>query len=292
MAICPFARWRPLPENWSQPGRSGRLVIFHEAVSRAQTLFDYFARGDIYVESHFYLDEHGGLDQYIDTDRTADANVSANPRGISIETWDNGGDIHGVWNDAQLATLKRLSAWLHEVHGVPAQVPPGPYADGYGWHNLFWREWAGAYRDCPGPNRAAQVRNTIIPFVARGGGWRAGSEENDEMSAEGEREILEILRNFDTWMFKGGGDTLRAVTGEKVEGLDPTSIVATHYDGYRALAAVWEQTGLSIGQALAKLVARPDVRIGAAEAQLIARELAQAGLPGQFLDALHGRLAA
>lgn len=180
MAICPFARWRPLPETWTQPRRSGRrLVIFHEAVSRAASLHDFFNSTGIYVESHFYVDEFGGLDQYMDTDVVADANVMANPRAISVETWDDGGDVGGEWNPAQLATNKRLAAWLAEVDGTPAQVPPNPWGEGIGWHNLFAEEWADGPRACPGARRAAQVRDKIIPYVAAGGGWQA--EETDDM---------------------------------------------------------------------------------------------------------------
>lgn len=174
MALCPFARQRLIPESHTQGRITPRVVIFHQAVSSAASLYGYWTSPGVELESHFYVYKDGSLDQYVDTEVRADANVEANGFAISVETWDNGGD-DGEWTPEQLATLTRLAGWACETHGIPAEVPDGPYGSGIGWHNLFPTQWAGGPRRCPGSKRAAQVRNHIIPRVA------AGNTEGDDV---------------------------------------------------------------------------------------------------------------
>lgn len=206
MALCPFARIRLLPENYTQPKTSGqkRLLIFHQAVSWAESLFDFFNSPGVVVESTFYLYRTGELDQYLDTDVQADANVQANGIAISVETWDAGGDINGEWTPEQLATLKRLAAWCIETHPqIQPQAAATPFGSGLGGHNWFPTEWAGGPRACPGPNRSQQIRNIIIPYVANGGGWR----EEDDLAGEGPKilEAITDLRNdMSTRWFNSG----------------------------------------------------------------------------------------
>lgn len=173
MALCPFARQRLIPESNTQGRITPRVLIYHEAVSSADSLYNYWTSPGVELESHFYVYSDGSLDQYVDTNVRADANVDANGFAISVETWDDGGDTEGTWTDAQVATLTRLAAWCEQTHGIPAQVPATWDGSGIGWHNLFPGPWAGGPRTCPGRNRAAQVRNIIIPAVAAGYDWRA-----------------------------------------------------------------------------------------------------------------------
>jgi hypothetical protein len=177
VALCPFARQRLIPESWTQGRITPRLLIFHEAVSSADSLYNYWNSPGVDLESHFYVYRDGSLDQYVDTEVRADANTDANGFAISVETWDNGGDVNGYWTDAQLATLTRLAAWCEDVHAIPPVVPASWNGTGMGWHNLFTFAWAGGARDCPGPNRAAQVRNHIIPAVRAGYDWQTGDDD-------------------------------------------------------------------------------------------------------------------
>ncbi len=193
MALCPFARQRLIPESWTQGRITPRVLIFHEAVSSADSLYNYWNSPGVELESHFYVYRDGSLDQYVDTNTRADANWDANPFAISVETWDNGGEVDGSWTDAQLATLTRLAAWCEDAHDIPAEVPITWDGRGMGWHNLYAARWAGGARACPGPNRALQVRNRIIPAVRAGYDWRAGGNDVgtiDGLSEAGKRALF------------------------------------------------------------------------------------------------------
>jgi hypothetical protein len=204
LALCPFARHRLIPESYSQGRINPRVLIFHQAVSTAESLYGYWTSPGVELESHFYVYKDGSLDQYVDTEVRADANVEANGFAVSVETWDNGGSDE-PWTDAQLATLTRLAAWVSEVHGIPAVVPSGPYGSGIGWHNLYPDEWAGGPRACPGNHRIAQVRNHIIPTVAAGGGWQEEDMQADERAALFRiKEILEVFNKGATKRLPAG----------------------------------------------------------------------------------------
>lgn len=176
MAICPFAQVDLVPANFTQGRINPTTLIFHEAVSQAVKL----RPGDP-LEWHFYIGPSGQLYQFMDTNVRADANVQANAFAISCETWDNGGDVNGVWNPAQLSTAKRLAAWCCDTHGIRRAPPTSWNSGGIGGHNWFPTQWAGGPRACPGPNRSAQIRNVIIPYVAGGGGWQT---VEDDMQAD------------------------------------------------------------------------------------------------------------
>lgn len=178
MAWCPFAVHQPIPETHSQGRITPTTLIYHEAVSWADSLYGYWTSGGVELESHFYIGQSGALYQFVDTAVRADANYHANPFAVSVETWDAGGDVNLAWNPEMLATAARLAAWLCETHPtIPKRAATSWNGGGIGGHNWFPAEWAGGPRACPGPNRSAQIRNDIIPHVAQGGGW----QEDDDM---------------------------------------------------------------------------------------------------------------
>lgn len=193
MALCPFARQRLIPESHTQGRITPRVLIFHQAVSSADSLYGYWTSPGVELESHFYAYKDGSLDQYVDTEVRADANVEANGFAISVETWDNGGSDDG-WTPEQLATLTRLAAWACETHGIPAVVPSGPYGSGIGWHNLYPTEWAAGPRRCPGTQRIAQVRVHIIPRVAAGNVLQ--EDLLSALSDDEQREVLAGIRDI------------------------------------------------------------------------------------------------
>jgi hypothetical protein len=158
MALYPKAIWRPLPENQTQSHILATQVILHTAVSGASSLFGYFARSDVVVESHFYVNLTG-VEQYMDTDRRADANRLANVRAISIETWDGGAPERTPWTPTQMDLLVELVVWCCTTHNIPAQFCPAWDQPGIGWHVMFGAPgpWTPVQKSCPGAPRIAQM---------------------------------------------------------------------------------------------------------------------------------------
>ena len=172
MALYPKAVQRPIPPGPNDPPITPRVVILHVADTEAATLFDYFNGPSGGVESHFYIRRDGTLDQYRDTARQADANVMANDFAISIETQ---GKAAGEWTAAQVATIKALLLWCHQVHGIPLVKCPKWDGAGIGYHILFEDQWDQRGAACPGPDRIKQFNNVLVPWMA------AGATTGDDM---------------------------------------------------------------------------------------------------------------
>lgn len=182
MARCPFAVWRPLIENQTQGDITPTQVILHSAVDAPgpTSLFGYFNRADITVESHFYVRNDGTIEQYLDTTVRADANRYANPRAISIETEDDGDPNQRPWNAAQVASIIRLVEWLCDTHGIPKVQCPAWDKPGIGWHSMWGApsNWTPARgKTCPGTARIPQAREIIARLGA--GATTTATEEDD-----------------------------------------------------------------------------------------------------------------
>lgn len=164
MSRYPGAKWRPLKENATEPAIKPTQLIFHSAVSKADTLWGYFEQDKVVVESHLYVQEDGDAEQYIDTDKQADANYKANIRALSAETWDNGDPDHVPWNPKQLRRLADFAAWAHLEHDIPLVRAPAWNKPGMGGHTDY-KEWSNVKgKTCPGLARRGQV-DTIIKMA-------------------------------------------------------------------------------------------------------------------------------
>lgn len=163
MARYPVAVWKPLPENKTQSVIVPRAAILHSAVSKAHSLWGFFGRRDVVVESHFYVYEDGTVEQYMDTERQADANYKANPFAISIETWDGGNPDVRKWNEKQIAALTALLVWLCETHpSIRPRMIRRWNGKGIGYHSLFPGIWTPVRgKTCPGKARKPQVPEII-----------------------------------------------------------------------------------------------------------------------------------
>lgn len=159
MARCPFAIWKPLPENRTQAAIVPTQLIFHSTWGGRSNPYNFFATGTG-NESHFWVDNNGVLYQFVDTEVRADAQWSANARAISVETADLGDPHSQGWTPAQLDTLVRLAAWANDVHRIPLRTCPAADAPGVGWHAM-WHDWNKNDHDCPGPARVAQIPTII-----------------------------------------------------------------------------------------------------------------------------------
>lgn len=184
MARYPGATWRPIyPEMGpvGSPGAEPRItptcVVLHTAVSRGSSLFGYFGRDDVHVESHIYVpgDDYD-VEQYIDSERQADAQFYGNAYALSAESWDNADPEHVPWTDLQLERLAHFCAWSHQTHQIPLVTAhlDGNVVRGIGYHSQpeFHDLWNLSDHSCPAAPRIAQVPKIIARAaeIAGGGG--------------------------------------------------------------------------------------------------------------------------
>lgn len=167
MALYPPAIQKPVSHGAEDPPIDARVLIFHIAVSNAASLFGWFNGRSGGIESHFYIRKSGAVEQYRDTDIQADANTDANGFAISVETQGMG---PGTWNRAQLAAIKALIDWCHDVHGIPKTVPQSWDGSGVGFHVQFPGRWDRRGATCPGVNRQRQYWDILVPWMSGGGG--------------------------------------------------------------------------------------------------------------------------
>jgi hypothetical protein len=183
--------WRPLAAVNTQPKMAKHdLIILHTMVGYLSSTDAMFRQGGFSgVESHFGVggkwggdkakDLDGVVYQWGDTDRTADANLQANPRAISIETADNApksaSDL-APWTDAQCAAIIDLVAALCKEHDIPARLVDNsrPSQRGIAYHRQGidpWRvsggeTWSNSRgKECPGDARIGQIHSVILPGV-------------------------------------------------------------------------------------------------------------------------------
>jgi hypothetical protein len=176
MAICPFADWKPITANSNQPKIRPVGLVLHTAVSNSDALRPWSD-----IEWTFYVGEHGELTQYMDTEVRADCQRDGNSwvkdgvryGFLSVETWDGAGVVWDgkntakcpKWTPAQVATLAKLAAWLHQTHGIELVKATGVHGKGIGWHSQYTApdgqlRWNKSHA-CPAAQRIAQFPGVL-----------------------------------------------------------------------------------------------------------------------------------
>jgi peptidoglycan hydrolase-like protein with peptidoglycan-binding domain len=209
MARYSGATWRPLPENRTEPAITPTCVVLHTAVSNSSTLYPFFSRSDVDVESHFYVPASGSYDveQYVDTGRQADAQFDGNAYAISIESWDHADPDHVAWSDWQLRQIARICAWAHTRHGIPLvrAYKDGSVIRGIGYHAQFY-VWNKTNHSCPGPVRIKQVGEVIKRARAIVGAGGDGGTSS--------RTTKELQRLLNRWYAEDAGFAKLVVDGD------------------------------------------------------------------------------
>ena len=168
MARMPGATWQPKAVGGRSARRKGRCVVYHVAVSEAQSLMP-----GPNADWHFYVARDGRIYQYIDTDLQAWANGAANASAISVET--QGGVVNAQgepWSVAQVKSLAAIARWANQTEGIPLRLMQNsrPEEKGLGWHRLGcdpWRVaggelWSSARgKICPGDAKIAQMPDVL-----------------------------------------------------------------------------------------------------------------------------------
>lgn len=198
MARFPGATWRPLKENRTEPFITPTQLIFHSAVSKADSMFDWFNTPGVDVESHLYVQDDGDVEQYIDTTKQADANFKANIRAISVETWDNRNPDKVPWNKEQLQTLAKIAVWAFEEHNIPLRRSRFSGDPGIGGHTDF-KDWSNVPgKTCPGLARRDQIDTVIAMALAMLKAEAANTPSRDtkefQMDATSAKQVREIVR--------------------------------------------------------------------------------------------------
>lgn len=258
MSWYPNAVRKPLPEATREPLITATQVIVHSAVSGAASLFGFFSRDDVVLESHFYVDESGVVEEYVGTERQADANRTANVRAISIETWDDRDPDHVPWNEAQLASLAELIAWCCKTHGIPAQKCAGPSGPGIGWHTMWGAPspWTPVSKTCPGVARVPQMPGLIarVQSIVNGGILMALTDAE-------QRELLSKVRLL------AGVDPVEDsdIAGGEVRASFKTLVQGSVLDGLREKDDDHPGRGVLRGELIDILNEVLDARLGPAE---------------------------
>jgi hypothetical protein len=158
-----------IPPGANDPQIKAVGVVYHIAVSEADTLFDYFNYRSGGIESHFYIRRDGTVEQYRDTDYEADAQSQGNSffrkdvrcGFISVETE---GMERGLWTPEQVKSMILLGRWAQKEHGFKRQKCVAWNSDGFGYHRLF-DEWNPNHHSCPGPDRVPQFEHEVLPLL-------------------------------------------------------------------------------------------------------------------------------
>ena len=177
--LYPRARQAHLPEAKTQGKIEPRLFLIHTAVDAPgpTDLGRFFGRSDVHVESTFWNRLDGYCDQFMPANVRADAQYRANSFTISVECEDDG-DSTRPFTDAQVERNVDLGVWVCLTYGIAPKLASKWDGSGIGCHNQFknWSKYAG--KTCPGPARTVQVKEIIIPRIARGieelAAWAAG----------------------------------------------------------------------------------------------------------------------
>ena len=162
------------PESDDQPAIVPTQFIVHSEAAPwdNKRLLEYWQSTNL--EAHFGVDYAGGIGQFIGTQTRADANAAANlrPDGTGAVSAESASNVNSTdpWTPAQIESLIRIGAWLHEVHDLPLRICRTPSDPGYGYHSLF-PQWSTNGTTCPGAARKSQFRELVFPgIVARAKG--------------------------------------------------------------------------------------------------------------------------
>jgi hypothetical protein len=200
----PPARQRPVGGIASDPRILPVGIVFHVAVSEADSLHGYFDGPSKGIESHLYLRYDGTWEQYRDLDHEADAQGAGNSwisgahryGFISVETEGMG---HGEWTADQMRAIKEFILWAHHNLSIPLEKADFPQPTslakgGIGFHALH-REWNKNLHTCPGPQRIHQFNDVILPWM-RGLSTPAHRPAPSTLLSPQEDDDMVILRHL------------------------------------------------------------------------------------------------
>lgn len=223
----PGAVKRPISTNYTPRNRPRTLgVVLHvTAAPNAVSQFGWFNNPAAQASSHLHVDIYGRTEQYVDLDFIAWCQRAGNIDYISIETQ---GGATGEWTPAQAAEIMRILRVLAEHYGfsIVDTLTSQPGRVGIGLHRYGCDPfrvpggniWGPTGKVCPGGERQAQFKNTMLPAMQKPTPTPTPEEDND-MPAQ----VNQFIRTADQPLEKGKevvvllndkGDNITAVFGD------------------------------------------------------------------------------
>jgi hypothetical protein len=180
IAPASLSAWRPLSNVQTEPRIKPRLLIYHTMVGYLKSTENYFkhVNGEGYSGTESTWGVGGSWDgdaldgvawQWQGLLYSADANFDpANNFASSIETSDGGiwKPSTPAWTPKQVKKLTEIGTWWCRVTGIDPVIARSYDGHGIGYHALF-PEWNKANHACPGTRRIEQLREIIIPGIAK-----------------------------------------------------------------------------------------------------------------------------
>lgn len=180
IAPSSISSFRPLSNQQTEPKIKPRILIYHTMVGGLRGTENYFkdrnGAGYSGTESTWGVGgpwDGDALDgvawQWQGLLYQADANFDpANSFANSIETSDGGiwKPRTPPWSDKQVKKLIQIGAWWCKVTGEDPVLARSYDGHGIGYHALF-PQWNKANHACPGTARIEQLRELIIPGIAK-----------------------------------------------------------------------------------------------------------------------------
>lgn len=165
----PGARQEPIPKTTSDPYIIPVGDIFHVCVCESPDLHDFFSH-DGGIESTGYILRDGTVIQFrplnVECDAQFDGNswIGNDGKRYGFNSWETQGMATGEWTPQQIASMKNIMSFKHDHWGNPLRQAPAWNAPGMGYHALFSR-WNKTAHSCPGPDRIAQWKRVIVPWL-------------------------------------------------------------------------------------------------------------------------------
>lgn len=252
MARDPGSVWDPLPEAGRPDGYTKDFFIVHSVGNNTQTAEqvrdNYFALSSVRVESTFIIG--WGPDdptrQIMDSTDRADANGSANRRGVSVEVV---GDGESGYNSWQRSELIRVGTWTAKRHPqIPRMIAVSSESGGFAWHVQFGAPgpWTSVVKTCPGRPRIVQLQDDIYPaiFATFRSAHMFNRSDRDRLDRV-EGKLNEVLARIGSQPPGNLFDRTHRTLGQ----------VAEIHDVWKRLA---EEPGVSLAEVVAELT--PDMR--------------------------------
>lgn len=202
--------WSPLPESGSQGTGTKTQFIVHSTGDRgtAESVFNYFARPDVVVESTFIvgLSPADPTRQILDSSEVADANLTANVRAISVEVVGTEFDDYTDW---QVSEIIRLARFAMANHPILPRVCPGPSDSGFGWHVMFGSPgpWTPVAKSCPGALRIQRLNERVFPAIfadPSGGFLMALNDDQQAQLYNWMYSVQGVLGSLNAYLQQGG----------------------------------------------------------------------------------------
>lgn len=178
--------------------RSGPVVRFiwhHQAGTNDDGTIDAMVSGSRQVSATWTVSNTGRVTSVVPESRRPWTSASSADDGaLTVECANSSGPPGYGISDASHEACARLAAYAHEAYGIPLQRATA--ANGWRGHmghkELYGTEWGGYATACPMNLDIDRILDLASGGSAIGGGALQPTPQEDELSAEAEKQIREL----------------------------------------------------------------------------------------------------